>query len=80
MLADLRKGREIELSMTGRNICNTDDFKSSLPGLYKRGFVNTQMVELDGKRIVRVYITMEGISFLNTYEADAKKLANQLLS
>ena len=78
MLADLRNGRAIELSKTGRNICNTDDFKGSLPGLYKRGFVNTQMAAVDGKEILRVYITMEGISFLNRYEADIKKMEEQV--
>ena len=71
MLADLRNGRCIELSPTGRNICYTHDFKGSLPGLYKRGLVNTQMVMVDGKEILSVYITREGITFLENFEADA---------
>jgi hypothetical protein len=76
MLDQLRKGRAIELSKTAKNICGTDDFKGSLTGLHRRGFLNTQMVIVDGKEILSVYITPEGISFLNKYEEDAKKLGN----
>jgi hypothetical protein len=77
MLDHLRRGRTIELSETGKNVCSTDDFKGSLPGLYSRRFVNTQMVIVDGKEILSVYITQEGISFLNQYEEDARKLGNK---
>jgi hypothetical protein len=73
MLAHLQKGRSIELSDNGRNICNTDDFKGSLPGLYRRGLVDIKMVMLDGKEVAGVYITTSGISFLDRYEEDAKK-------
>jgi len=73
MLADLQKGRSIELSKNGRNICNTDDFKGSLPGLYRRGLVDIKMVVTDGKEVLSVYITKSGISFLARYEEDAKK-------
>jgi len=76
MFLQLRRGRAIELSKTGKNICGTDDFKGSMPGLCRRGFVNTQMMIVDGKQILSVYITREGISFLNKYEEDAKKLGN----
>ena len=74
MLADLQKGRSIELSNNGRNICNTDDFKGSLPGLYRRGLVDIKMVMLDGKEVASVYVTEPGISFLARYEEDAKKM------
>ena len=63
MLAQLRRGRAIELSKTERNICVADDFKGSLAGLYRRGFVNTKMVMLDGKEILSVYITQAGKFF-----------------
>ena len=74
MLAQLRDGRAVELSGTDRNICFADDFKGSLAGLYKRGFVNTKMVVLHGKDVQSVFITREGIDFLNKYEEDKKKL------
>jgi hypothetical protein len=74
MLAQLRRGRDIELSKTERNICVTDDFKGSLEGLCKRGFVNTKMVMLDGKEILGVFITQAGKFFLD--KEDAKKFGS----
>jgi hypothetical protein len=74
MLAQLRRGRAIELSKTERNICVTDDFKESLSGLYRRGFVNTKMVMPDRKEILSVYITQAGKFFLD--QEDEKKLGS----
>lgn len=77
MLINLQKARAIELSTTGRNICNADDFKNSLPGLYKRGLVDTKTANIDGKEILSIYITNSGINFLDRYEMDANKLGHQ---
>ena len=74
MLAHLRRGRSIELSENGRNICVQDDFKGSLAGLYRRCFVNTKMVTLDGKKILGVFITQAGKFFLE--KEDAKKMGS----
>lgn len=74
MLAHLRRGRAIELSETERNICVEDDFKGSLPGLCRRGYVNTKMVMLDGKEILSVFITQAGKFFLD--KEDAKKMGS----
>ena len=74
MRAQLRRGRAIELSKTGRNICVADDFKGSLAGLYKHGFVNTKMLVLDGKEKLSVYITQAGKFFLD--QEDAKELGS----
>ena len=74
MFAQLRRARAIELSKTERNICLADDFKESLAGLCRRGFVNTKMVMLDGKEILSVYITQAGNFFLD--KEDAKKLGS----
>jgi hypothetical protein len=76
MLAQLRNARAIELSDTGRNICVPDDFKGTLAGLYRRGFVNTKMTLMHGKEMLSVFITREGINFLNKYEEDKKNLSN----
>jgi hypothetical protein len=76
MLAQLRRVRSIELSKTERNICIEDDFKESLAGLFRRGFVNTKMVMLDGKEILSVYITQAGRFFLDKYHEDTKKLGS----
>ena len=76
MLAQLRRGRAIELSNTKRNICVADDFKGSLAELSRRGLVNTKMVMLDGKEILSVYITQAGKYFLDKYQEDSKKLGS----
>ena len=78
MLVHLQKGRAIELSENERNICGTEDFKGSLPGLYRRGLVDIKMITLDGKETVSVYITRSGISFLDRYEEDAKKNRSEI--
>jgi hypothetical protein len=77
MLAQLRKGRAIELSKTERNICVADDFKGSLAVLCKRGFVNTKLVMLDGKEILSVYITEAGKFFLDRNKEGEKKLRSE---
>ena len=77
MLIHLQRGRAIELSKTERNICDTNDFKGSLPELYNRGFVDVKRVMQDGKEILCVYITKSGISFLDRYEEDAKKFRSE---
>jgi hypothetical protein len=66
MLETLQKGRAIELSKTGRNICVPDDFKGSFDGLYERGLIDTQTVMIDGKEILSVFITASGINLLNS--------------
>jgi hypothetical protein len=74
MLVQLRAARSIELAKTGRNICLPDDYKGSLAGLYRRGFVNTQKKVFNGKEIVSVYITQPGINFLEKYEDEKIKI------
>ncbi len=68
MLAQLKRARAIELSDSERNICLTDDFRGSLSGLYKRGFVDTEMAFLEGKEILKIFITKAGINFLDRYD------------
>jgi hypothetical protein len=74
MLAQLQRGRAIELSKDERNICIEDDFKGSLAALCKRGFVSTKMIMLDGKEILSVFITQAGKFFLD--KKDAKKMGS----
>ena len=77
MFMHLQRGRAIELSKTGRNICGIDDYKGSLPGLYKRGLVDIKKVTVKGKDIVSVFITDSGISFLDRYQEEAQKLEQE---
>ncbi len=71
MLAHLRNGRAIELSGKVRL---TDDFKETLAGLYRRGFINTQKTVYGGKELAGVYITAAGTSFLEKYDDNAKNM------
>ena len=73
MLAHLRRGREIELSETERNICSTDDFKDTLPRLCRRGYIDIKIVTVDDQEILSVYITRAGIEFLDKYKDVEKK-------
>ncbi|MEO8763424.1 MAG: hypothetical protein ABI416_04015 [Ginsengibacter sp.] len=70
MPAQLRNARSIELSENERNICMPDNCKGSIAGFYRRGFVNTRTISVDGKEMVGIYITGPGITFLNQQEED----------
>ena len=74
MLTQLQRVRDIEFSENERNICLADDFKRSLSGLLRRGFINTKMVMHDGKEVASVYITKAGKIFLD--KEDAKKIGS----
>lgn len=68
MLDKLRKCREINLSNNPINPCTEKELSGSLAGLYKRGFVNTRMVNINGKQLLTIYVTEKGIAFLNSKE------------
>ncbi len=75
MLEQLRRGRGMEVSENDAiPFLTTDDFKGSLAGLYSRGLLNTEMTRLNGKRIMKVYITTTGINFLERYENEKEKV------
>lgn len=76
MLAQLQRGRAIELYRSGKNICVADDFTGSLEELCRRGFVNTKTVMLDGEEILNVYVTQAGKFCLEEYQEDAEKLGS----
>ena len=78
MIDHLEKGRAIELAATGRNFCTSDDFKGTLQGLYRRGFIKTKWAYFDGKELLRVNITEDGVRFLNRHAKDEKKIKEQI--
>ncbi len=77
MFTHLQHGRSIELSQSERNICGIDDYKGSLPGLYRRGLVDVKRVAVNGKEVVVVFITKSGINFLNHCLEDAPYPGNR---
>lgn len=51
--------------------CLPEDMKSSLAGLYKRGFIDTKMEKVNGKKVLCVYVTDQGKKFLSTNKESA---------
>ena len=44
--------------------CLAEEMKSSLPGLYKRGFIETKMEVVNDKKLLCIYVTDTGKNFL----------------
>ena len=66
MIEKLRECFEKE-SVNGVKIpCLPEDMKSSLAGLYKRGFIGTKMEH--NKNILCIYVTDLGKTFLSAYD------------
>ena len=64
MLQKLRDCSEKEIKSNGANPCLQEDLKGSLSGLYKRGLVSTKVAEVNGKKLLCLFITDEGKRFL----------------
>lgn len=62
----------MEISESNSKICLISDFNGSMPGLYKRGLINTTWVSFEGKEVLKVYLTPSGVSFLEEYEKSKK--------
>ncbi len=68
MIEQLRAARAIELSEGERNVCVSKDFRHSMQSLYRRGLIDTKTLMVLGRRIMNVYVTDEGKSFLELYK------------
>ncbi len=62
--------RSLELSGNNEDVGLLHHFRSTLAGLFKRGFVNTKKVTVKGKELTGVYLTATGVSFLNHFVAN----------
>lgn len=51
--------------------CRPEEMKSSLAGLYKRGLIETRMETIDGKKLLCVYVSDTGKSFLKSLDESA---------
>ncbi len=58
----------LEKEAQGHNPCLAEEMKSSLAGLYKRGFVETRMEVVNNKKLLCIYITSMGKDFLQSLE------------
>lgn len=48
--------------------CLEDELKGALAGLYKRGLVETKMQDVNGKRLLCLFVTDSGIQFIQALE------------
>jgi hypothetical protein len=72
MIEKLKECWEKESSDGPRVPCLPEDMKSSLSGLYKRGFIGTKMELVNGKKIMCIYVTESGKKFLGDYSQRRK--------
>ena len=61
MIEQLKRCHEMQLEGIP---CFPEHVKSSLAGLYKRGFVGTKMQSINNKNLLTVFVTREGQKFL----------------
>ena len=64
MIEKLKECLEKENNNNGAVPCLPEEMKSSLSGLYKRGFVQTRMDLVDNKKLLCIYVTETGKKFL----------------
>lgn len=55
--------------LEGGNPCVQEDVKGSLAALYKRGLVDTKMIEVKGKRILAIVLTEAGEKYLTSLDS-----------
>ena len=66
MIEKLRNCYEKTTKSNGSVPCLQEDLKGSLGALYKRGLVDTRVQDVNGKRILCIFVTDAGIDYLNT--------------
>lgn len=64
MIEKLRECIEKESKNNGQMPCFPEEMKSSLAGLYKRGFIATKMEIINNKKQLCIYVTEMGKNFL----------------
>ena len=52
----------------GGNPCVQEDVKGSLAALYKRGLVDTKMMDVNGKKILSIVLTEAGENYLKNLD------------
>ena len=68
MIDKLRECLDKESANNGQIPCLPEEMKSSLSGLYKRGFIGTRMELINNKRLLCIYVTETGKKFLSSVE------------
>ena len=65
MIEKLKECNEKESKNSGKIPCLPEEMKSSLAGLYKRGFIGTKMEIINNKKQLCIYVTEAGKKFLS---------------
>ncbi len=60
-----------EKTKNANHPCLQEDLKGALAGLYRRGLVNTRFQDVNGKKILCLFVTDTGIKFIKAM--DTKK-------
>lgn len=68
MLQKLKDCHDKQVKSNGQNPCLQDDLKGSLSGLYKRGFVDTKIVDVNGKQLLCLFVTDAGKFYITNLE------------
>ena len=66
----------MELNATNKNFCPPEHFNSCFAALYKRGLIDLKKYTLKGKELMSVYLTKDGINFLDYMERNKKNIDN----
>jgi hypothetical protein len=53
---------------SGNTPCLQEDLKGSLAALYKRGLVDTKIQDVNGKRLLCIFVTDAGVNYLTSLE------------
>lgn len=75
MIEKLQDCLDKESLADGRIPCLPEEMKSSLAGLYKRGFIGTRMETVHNKKILCIYVTESGKLFLKRYNERKNKIS-----
>jgi hypothetical protein len=75
MITKLIECRQMELEAKTGHLCPPEHFNSSLPGLYVRGLINVKKYSVNGKELMGVYLTQNGINCLAHIEILQKRPA-----
>lgn len=70
MIEQLLFVRCLELNGKEDEVALTHHFKHSLPGLFKRGLVDTKAVEVKGKTLMKIHITSKGLAIIRALLTD----------
>ena len=68
MLEKLRDCHNKVTKSGGLHPCLQEDLKGSLAGLYRRGLVETKIQDVDGKKLLCLFVTNSGVEILKKIE------------